>query len=48
MKQGYYKLNIKPDIKPARDGLAVMEQIGACVMIVVLIWGGFLLMGVIR
>jgi hypothetical protein len=46
MKQGYYKLSIKRDIKPA-DGLSVMEQIGACVMLVVTIWGGFLLMGVI-
>ena len=46
MKQGYYKMSIKRDIKPA-DGLSVMEQIGACVMIVVAIYGGFLLMGVI-
>ena len=46
MKQGYYKLSIKRDIKPA-DGLSVMEQIGACVMLVVTIWLGILLMGVI-
>jgi hypothetical protein len=47
MKQGYYKLSIKRDIKPA-DGLSVMEQIGACVMLVATIWGGLLLMGMIR
>lgn len=47
MKQGYYKLSIKRDIKPA-DGLSVMEQIGACVMLVVMICGGLVLMGVIR
>ena len=47
MKQGYYKLSIKRDIKPA-DGLSVMQQIGACVMLVVTIWGGLLLMGMIR
>ena len=47
MKQGYYKLSIKRDIKPA-DGLSVMEQIGAYVMLVVTIWGGLLLMGMIR
>lgn len=47
MKQGYYKLSIKPDIKPSSDGLAIMEQIGAYVMIVVAIYGGILLMGVI-
>tara|TARA_R110002111_G_scaffold9645_1_gene32627 strand:+ start:69 stop:173 length:105 start_codon:yes stop_codon:yes gene_type:complete len=29
------------------DSLTNMDQIGGCVMIVVVIWGGFLLMGMI-
>ena len=33
--------------KPDTDSLTNMDRIGGCVMIVVVIWGGFLLMGMI-
>jgi len=46
MKQGYYKLSIKPAPQPP-SGLDRLENYGKCVMIVVAIYGGFLLMGVI-
>lgn len=45
MKQGHYKLSIKPSPQPP-SGLERLENYGRCVMIVAVIYGGFYLMGV--
>jgi len=45
MKHGHYKLSIKPT--PTRKGLDILDEIGGCVLLVLVIYGGIFCMGLI-